>query len=241
MNLQERIESVQTKQVFLKHSFTTPISAATSVVITTQMLSRDGKGGGNLLVRLNHRPNSKLSLEVRRSLSHLPIIADRRTMIDWNHAPSSTFHLLQDDLLARFRHIPHLQRSRPEPSWTAAPQRDYRETHHGEQHRDLHSSHRTVFDLLLGSIIAGRSHLVDDLARTHQLAWILAGCDDRCRGWTIECRLRENGAGRSQSEGGRLAELGGSLEYVSERGEAVNGEHESSSRSRMRDERIARR
>lgn len=74
MNLQQRLESVQTKQVFLKHSFTTPITAATSVVMTTQMLSRDGKGGGNLLVKVNHRPSSKLSLEVLSFAPRLVVI-----------------------------------------------------------------------------------------------------------------------------------------------------------------------
>lgn len=184
MNLQERMETVQTKQVFLKHSFTTPISAATSVVMTTQMLSRDGKGGGNLLVRLNHRPNSKVSLEVSDPCLLLSITSDSDMRIDRNNATPAALHILQNDLFARFRYIPHFQRPCPESSWTATAQRDDGTTNHREQHRHFHRSHGTVFNLLLGSIVVGGSHLVDHLARTHQLAWILVGCDDWCRGWT---------------------------------------------------------
>lgn len=62
--LVQRLQTVQQRQIFLKHTFTTPISPSTALVATTQVLARQGQGAGNLLLKLQHNPSSKLSLEL---------------------------------------------------------------------------------------------------------------------------------------------------------------------------------
>lgn len=64
MTLSQKIDSITTKQLVLKHSFTLPVDSRTSLVLTGQLLTREGVGAGNLFMKLNHRPNSKLSFEV---------------------------------------------------------------------------------------------------------------------------------------------------------------------------------
>ncbi|KAM0749395.1 DnaJ-domain-containing protein [Meredithblackwellia eburnea MCA 4105] len=64
MTLKQRVDSVNVRQMFLKHSFTTPINPNTSVILTSQLLSRNSVGAGNVLIKLQHRPSSKLQLEL---------------------------------------------------------------------------------------------------------------------------------------------------------------------------------
>ncbi|KAL8276647.1 hypothetical protein RQP46_010915 [Phenoliferia psychrophenolica] len=64
LSLAQRFGTVTNRQLFLKHSFTTPINPSTSVVLTSQLLARQGVGAGNLVVKLLHRPSSKLTLEL---------------------------------------------------------------------------------------------------------------------------------------------------------------------------------
>ncbi|BGP19685.1 hypothetical protein JCM10213_001861 [Rhodosporidiobolus nylandii] len=64
----QRLQTVQAKQCVLKHSFTTPINPATNVVVTSQLVARNGQGAGNLLFKLQHNPSSKLQLEIGTTL-----------------------------------------------------------------------------------------------------------------------------------------------------------------------------
>ncbi|GAA5865759.1 hypothetical protein JCM1840_003250 [Sporobolomyces johnsonii] len=64
----QRLQSISTRQLFLKHSFVTPINPATSIVLTSQLLARQGAGAGNMLIKLQHNPSSKLSLEIGTTL-----------------------------------------------------------------------------------------------------------------------------------------------------------------------------
>ncbi|CEQ39371.1 SPOSA6832_00882, partial [Sporobolomyces salmonicolor] len=63
----QRLQSISTRQLFLKHSFT-PINPATSIVLTSQLLARQGVGAGNMLIKLQHNLSSKLSLEIGTTL-----------------------------------------------------------------------------------------------------------------------------------------------------------------------------
>lgn len=85
LTLLEKVSLVSTRQMFLKHSFSvsslcpvfspmletdflerqTPVSANTSVVFISQLLARQGAGGGNVLLKLITRPTPHLSFEVR--------------------------------------------------------------------------------------------------------------------------------------------------------------------------------
>ncbi|GAA5990710.1 hypothetical protein JCM11641_008472 [Rhodosporidiobolus odoratus] len=64
----QRIQTIQAKQLVLKHSFTTPVNPATNLVVTSQLVARNGQGAGNLLFKLQHNPSSKLQLEVGTTL-----------------------------------------------------------------------------------------------------------------------------------------------------------------------------
>ncbi|GAA5870357.1 hypothetical protein JCM8547_006613 [Rhodosporidiobolus lusitaniae] len=68
LSILDRLQTIQAKQFVLKHSFNTPITPATNVVITSQLLARNGAGGGNLLFKLQHNPSSKLQLEIGTTL-----------------------------------------------------------------------------------------------------------------------------------------------------------------------------
>lgn len=64
LTLLEKVSLVSTRQMFLKHSFSTPVSANTSVVFISQLLARQGAGGGNVLLKLITRPTPHLSFEI---------------------------------------------------------------------------------------------------------------------------------------------------------------------------------
>ncbi|GAA5995264.1 J domain-containing protein [Rhodotorula paludigena] len=68
LGLVERLRTVQQRQMFLKHSFTTPINPSTALIATTQVVARQGSGAGNLLLKLQHNPSSRLSLELGTTL-----------------------------------------------------------------------------------------------------------------------------------------------------------------------------
>lgn len=97
LSLQQKLETVTVKQLFLKHSFTTPVTAATSVVLTSQMLARQGVGAGNMLIKVVHRPSSKISLEV----SHLVNSNSLNRQTAWDHPSASSCLLPQGHLLPR--------------------------------------------------------------------------------------------------------------------------------------------
>ncbi|GAA5899937.1 J domain-containing protein [Sporobolomyces salmoneus] len=64
----DRIQSVSTRQLFLKHSFTTPINPATALILTSQIVARQGVGAGNFIVKLQHNPTSRLNFEIGTTL-----------------------------------------------------------------------------------------------------------------------------------------------------------------------------
>ncbi|GAA5954100.1 hypothetical protein JCM3765_005290 [Sporobolomyces pararoseus] len=66
--LMDRIQSVSTRQLFLKHSFTTPINPATALILTSQIVARQGVGAGNFIVKLQHNPTSRLNFEIGTTL-----------------------------------------------------------------------------------------------------------------------------------------------------------------------------
>ncbi|GAA6024573.1 hypothetical protein JCM10207_008657 [Rhodosporidiobolus poonsookiae] len=68
LSLLQRAQTVQAKQLVLKHSFTTPVNPSTNVVVTSQLLARNGAGAGNLLFKIQHSPSSKLQLEIGTTL-----------------------------------------------------------------------------------------------------------------------------------------------------------------------------
>lgn len=90
MTLAQKLSTVTTKQLFLKHSFTvlffhssafsganslflqTPVNPTTSVVLTSQLLARQGVGAGNVLAKVLWNPSSKLSTEVSSLLFRPP-------------------------------------------------------------------------------------------------------------------------------------------------------------------------
>lgn len=75
---------MQQRQIFLKHNFTTPISPSTALVATTQVLARQGQGAGNVLLKLQHNPSSKLSLEVGTT-----VLRPRALTFKSTYAPSA--------------------------------------------------------------------------------------------------------------------------------------------------------
>ncbi|GAA6049156.1 hypothetical protein JCM3770_003282 [Rhodotorula araucariae] len=64
----DRLQSIAQRQLFLKHTFTTPLSPATALVATTQVTARQGSGAGNMLLKLQHNPSSRLALELGTTL-----------------------------------------------------------------------------------------------------------------------------------------------------------------------------
>ncbi|SCV69184.1 BQ2448_2204 [Microbotryum intermedium] len=64
MTLWQKMSTVNTRQLFLKHSFVNPISPSTTVMLTSQLLARQGVGAGNVLAKVLYNPTSRLSLEV---------------------------------------------------------------------------------------------------------------------------------------------------------------------------------
>lgn len=101
MSLNEKLGTVTTKQLVLKHSFTLPVDAKSSVVLTGQMLTREGVGAGNLFIKFLHRPSSKLSFEVSlvdcRRESHLT----GRRDTDWYYCAPTSSHEFQIYLFPR--------------------------------------------------------------------------------------------------------------------------------------------
>ena len=84
LGLAQRLQTVQQRQIFLKHNFTTPISPSTALVATTQVLARQGQGAGNVLLKLQHNPSSKLSLEVGTT-----VLRPRALTFKSTYAPSA--------------------------------------------------------------------------------------------------------------------------------------------------------
>ncbi|GAA5984771.1 hypothetical protein JCM10908_003497 [Rhodotorula pacifica] len=84
LGIVQRLQTVQQRQIFLKHNFTTPISPSTAIVATTQVLARQGQGAGNLLLKLQHNPSSKLSLEIGTT-----VLRPRALTFKSTYAPSS--------------------------------------------------------------------------------------------------------------------------------------------------------
>ncbi|GAA5895456.1 hypothetical protein JCM6882_006258 [Rhodosporidiobolus microsporus] len=68
LSILQRLQTVQAKQLVLKHSFTTPVNPSTNLILTSQLLARNGQGAGNLLFKLQHNPSSKLQLEIGTTL-----------------------------------------------------------------------------------------------------------------------------------------------------------------------------
>ncbi|GAA5826819.1 hypothetical protein JCM11251_002905 [Rhodosporidiobolus azoricus] len=68
LSILQRLQTVQAKQLVLKHSFTTPVNPSTNFIVTSQLLARNGVGAGNLLFKLQHNPSSKLQLEIGTTL-----------------------------------------------------------------------------------------------------------------------------------------------------------------------------
>lgn len=64
----QRLQTITQRQVFLKHSYTTPLTPTTALVATTQVTARQGSGAGNLLLKLQHTPSQRLSLEMGTTL-----------------------------------------------------------------------------------------------------------------------------------------------------------------------------
>ena len=60
----DRIQSISTRQLFVKHSFTTPINSSTAVILTSQVVARQGVGAGNFILKLQHNPTSQLNFEI---------------------------------------------------------------------------------------------------------------------------------------------------------------------------------
>lgn len=84
LGLVDRLKTVQQRQIFLKHNFTTPISPSTAIVATTQVLARQGQGGGNVMLKLQHNPSSRLSLEIGTT-----VMRPRNLTFKSTFAPSS--------------------------------------------------------------------------------------------------------------------------------------------------------
>ncbi|BGP02996.1 hypothetical protein RTG_02948 [Rhodotorula toruloides ATCC 204091] len=64
LGIAERLQTVTTRQLFLKHQFTTPLTPSTAILASTQLVARQGQGAGNMLLKLQHNPSSRLSLEL---------------------------------------------------------------------------------------------------------------------------------------------------------------------------------
>lgn len=64
----QRLQTITQRQVFLKHSYTTPLTPTTALVATTQVTARQGSGAGNMLLKLQHTPSQRLSLELGTTL-----------------------------------------------------------------------------------------------------------------------------------------------------------------------------
>ncbi|GAA6043498.1 hypothetical protein JCM8097_002241 [Rhodosporidiobolus ruineniae] len=68
LSVLQRLQTIQAKQVVLKHSFTTPVNSSTNVVVVSQLAVRNSAGAGNLIFKLEHNPSSKLQLEIGTSV-----------------------------------------------------------------------------------------------------------------------------------------------------------------------------
>ncbi|ORY73064.1 hypothetical protein BCR35DRAFT_293884 [Leucosporidium creatinivorum] len=79
MTLTQKLSTVTTKQLFLKHSFTTPVNPTTSLVLTSQLLARQGVGAGNVLAKVLWNPSSKLSAEIGTTLLRPRALAFKTT------------------------------------------------------------------------------------------------------------------------------------------------------------------
>lgn len=64
----QRLQSITQRQLFLRHSYTTPLTPRTALVATTQVTARQGSGAGNMLVKLQHSASQRLSLELGTTL-----------------------------------------------------------------------------------------------------------------------------------------------------------------------------
>ncbi|GAA5945002.1 J domain-containing protein [Sporobolomyces koalae] len=102
-SLLDRIQSVSTRQLFLKHSFTTPLNPATALILTSQIVARQGVGAGNFIVKLQHNPSSKLNFELGTTL-----LRPRSLTFKTTYAPDS-------DSFARVEFLPIRSLAFPEP------------------------------------------------------------------------------------------------------------------------------
>ncbi|GAA6064253.1 hypothetical protein JCM10212_006402 [Sporobolomyces blumeae] len=89
-----RLQSVSTRQLFLKHSFTTPINPATAVILTSQIVARQGVGAGNLIAKIQHNPSAKLNFEIGTT-----VLRPRSLMLKSTYTPDA-------DSFARIELVP---------------------------------------------------------------------------------------------------------------------------------------
>ncbi|GAA5881824.1 hypothetical protein JCM16303_006467 [Sporobolomyces ruberrimus] len=101
--LLDRIQSVSTRQLFLKHSFTTPINPATALILTSQIVARQGVGAGNFLAKVQYNPSSKLNFEIGTTL-----LRPRALTFKTTYAPDA-------DSFARLEFLPIRSLAFPQP------------------------------------------------------------------------------------------------------------------------------
>ncbi|KAK4048082.1 hypothetical protein OIV83_004952 [Microbotryomycetes sp. JL201] len=64
LSLAAKLGTVATRQMVLKHSYTTPLNPSTSLILTSQLLTRNGAGGGNVIGKIAYTPSSKWSIQI---------------------------------------------------------------------------------------------------------------------------------------------------------------------------------
>ncbi|KAM0791022.1 hypothetical protein ACM66B_004320 [Microbotryomycetes sp. NB124-2] len=64
MSFAAKLATVATRQMVLKHSYTTPLDSKTSLVLTSQLLTRNGAGGGNVIGKVVYTPSSRWSIQI---------------------------------------------------------------------------------------------------------------------------------------------------------------------------------
>ncbi|KAK4055452.1 hypothetical protein OIO90_003290 [Microbotryomycetes sp. JL221] len=64
MSITQKLATVANRQMMLRHSYTTPVSPNTNIVLTSQLLARNGAGGGNVVGKIVYTPSTKWSLQI---------------------------------------------------------------------------------------------------------------------------------------------------------------------------------
>lgn len=80
----DRIQSISTRQLFVKHSFTSPINPSTAFILTSQVVARQGVGAGNFILKITHNPTSTLNFEIGTT-----VLRPRALTFKTTYAPDS--------------------------------------------------------------------------------------------------------------------------------------------------------